>query len=178
MTQDAHGHARVDVKSGQERGAGLTGSVHWDVRHAGSHDAPAEDAVEVTRLDRSAVPGGEDQTVNVLGSHGELIAAAYLDIAANQDTKPWQTAELISRIQKSDTDPVSLEALHSTIFELGSEYAYRDADELRSDAHAWLRRIAEMLRKPVGLQARGPRACTQPASCASSASPGAHRPPQ
>ena len=110
----------------------------------------------LSRLESGQKPPSEEAARacdNALDSHGELIAAAYLDIAANRDTKPWQTAELISRIQKSDTDPVTLEALHSTIFELGSEYAYRDADELRSDAHVWLRRIAEMLRKPVGLQA-------------------------
>jgi transcriptional regulator with XRE-family HTH domain len=110
----------------------------------------------LSRLESGQKPPSEEAARacdNALDAHGELISAAYLDIAAHRDTKPWQTAELIGRIQKSDTDPVTLEALHSTIFELGSEYAYRDADELRADAHAWLRRIAEMLRKPVGLQA-------------------------
>jgi hypothetical protein len=76
-----------------------------------------------------------------------------LDIHASRDTQPWQTAELIGRIQKSDTDSVTLEALHATIFELGSQYAYRDAEELRAETHVWLRRIASMLRKPVGLHA-------------------------
>jgi transcriptional regulator with XRE-family HTH domain len=88
---------------------------------------------------------------NALDARGELIAAAHADIVAKEDLRPWQTAELIGRIQKSDTDPVTLEALHSTIFELGAEYAYRDARELRDEAHTWLRRISDMLRKPVGL---------------------------
>jgi transcriptional regulator with XRE-family HTH domain len=110
----------------------------------------------LSRLESGQKPPSEEAARacdTALDARGELIAAAYLDIAANRDTKPWQTAELIGRIQKSDTDHVTLEALSSTIFELGSEYAYRDADELRSDAHSWLRRIADMLRKPVGLQA-------------------------
>ncbi|MFI6814729.1 helix-turn-helix domain-containing protein [Nonomuraea sp. NPDC050328] len=88
-----------------------------------------------------------------LNARGELIAAAHSDIAASKDHRPWQTAELISRIQKSDTDHVTLEALHSTVFELGCEYAYRDAADLRDEAHDWLRRVANMLRRPVGLQA-------------------------
>jgi transcriptional regulator with XRE-family HTH domain len=110
----------------------------------------------LSRLESGQKPPSEEAARacdNALDARGELIAVAYLDIAANRDTKPWQTAELIGRIQKSDTDPTTLEALHSTVFELGSEYAYRDADELRSEGHAWLRRISEMLRKPVGLQA-------------------------
>lgn len=110
----------------------------------------------LSRLENGQKPPSEEAARacdTALAAKGELIATAYLDIAANRDTKPWQTAELIGRIQKSDTDPVTLEALQSTIFELGTEYAYRDADELRADAHSWLRRIAEMLRKPVGLQA-------------------------
>ncbi|NRQ40182.1 helix-turn-helix transcriptional regulator [Nonomuraea sp. NN258] len=88
-----------------------------------------------------------------LNARGELIAAAHADIAANRDLRPWQTAELISRIHKSDTDAITIDALHSTIFELGCEYAYRDAESLRNEAHDWLRRIAGMLRKPVGLKA-------------------------
>lgn len=88
-----------------------------------------------------------------LNARGDLIAAAHADIAANRDLRPWQTAELIGRIQKSDTDTVTIEALNSTVFELGCEYAYRDAESLRGEAHDWLRRIAGMLRKPVGLKA-------------------------
>lgn len=110
----------------------------------------------LSRLESGQKPPSEEAARacdTALDSRGELIAAAHLDIAATRDTKPWQTAELIGRIQKSDTDHITIEALHSTVFELGSEYAYRDADELRAEGHIWLRRIADMLRKPVGLEA-------------------------
>ncbi|MCP2341030.1 helix-turn-helix domain-containing protein [Actinomadura rupiterrae] len=90
---------------------------------------------------------------DVLEAHGDLIAAAHADIIARRDQRPWQTAELIGRIQKSDTDPVTIEALHATVFELGCEYAYRDAHDLRAEGHEWLRRVADMVRKPVGLSA-------------------------
>ena len=88
-----------------------------------------------------------------LEARGELIAAAHADIAAARDTRPWQTAELIERVQRSDASANTIEALQTTVFELGCEYAYRDADDLRTDTHLWLRRVAEMLRKPVGLRA-------------------------
>jgi transcriptional regulator with XRE-family HTH domain len=110
----------------------------------------------LSRLESGQKPPSEEAARavdNALDARGELIGAALLDIAASRDTRPWQTAELIGRIQKSDTDPVTLEALQATVFELGSQYAYRDAEELRAETHTWLRHIASMLRKPVGLQA-------------------------
>ncbi|MFC6882507.1 MULTISPECIES: XRE family transcriptional regulator [Actinomadura] len=88
-----------------------------------------------------------------LQARGELISAAHADISASRDLRPWQTAELIGRIQKSDTDATTFEALNATVFQLGCEYPYRDADDLRNDAHAWLRRISDMTRRPVCLKA-------------------------
>lgn len=61
---------------------------------------------------------------------------------------------MIGRIQKSDASNTTLEALQSTVFELCCEYPYRDARDLRDEAHRWLRRISELLRnKAVGLRA-------------------------
>ncbi len=62
MPQDTHGYTRVHVERGQQRGAGLAGTVDGDPGNPRSNDAPVEAAVEVARLDRRAVPGGEDQT--------------------------------------------------------------------------------------------------------------------
>jgi len=61
MPQDAHGDSRVHVERGQQRGAGLAGAVDSDPGNAGGDDAPVEATVEVARLDRRAVPGGEDK---------------------------------------------------------------------------------------------------------------------
>src|SRR5690242_896379 len=86
--------------------------------------------VYLSRLESGQKPPSEEAARacdNALDARGELIAAAYMDIAANRDTKPWQTAELIGRIQRSDADSTTIDALNSTVFELGCEYAYRDA---------------------------------------------------
>jgi hypothetical protein len=61
VSQDAHGDARVDIQRGQQRGTGLAGAVHGDPGNPRSDDTAVETAVEVARLDRRAVPGGEDQ---------------------------------------------------------------------------------------------------------------------
>jgi transcriptional regulator with XRE-family HTH domain len=53
-----------------------------------------------------------------LRAKGELIAAAREDLAAKLDRTPWQTAELVQRMQASDTTSQTLETLQSTIDEL------------------------------------------------------------
>jgi transcriptional regulator with XRE-family HTH domain len=90
-----------------------------------------------------------DQALN---ARGELIAAAHLDIAAARDTKPSATTELLGRIQTSDVSPSTLESLQATVFDLCCQYAHRDAHELRTEAHDWLREIVHTLRSPVGLR--------------------------
>jgi transcriptional regulator with XRE-family HTH domain len=85
-----------------------------------------------------------------LNARGELIATAHLDQISRRDSTPWQTAELLHRIQASDTAPSTLDSLHATVTELCCEYPYRDASELRSEAHGWLDQVAKLLRKPVG----------------------------
>jgi transcriptional regulator with XRE-family HTH domain len=87
-----------------------------------------------------------------LGARGELIAAAHLDIAAARDTKPSYTTELLRRIQASDMNAGAIESLHATVAELCCQYAHRDARELRSEAHGWLREIGRVLRQPIGLR--------------------------
>lgn len=91
------------------------------------------------------------QCDEVLNARGDLIAAAHLDVAAARDTKPSLTTELLRRIQSSDITEGSLTALHATVYELCCQYPYRDAAELRTEAHDWLREVARVLRQPVGL---------------------------
>src|SRR2546421_7973825 len=87
-----------------------------------------------------------------LHGRGELIAAAHLDVAAARDARPWETTELIQRIQASDASRHTIEQIEATVLELCCEYPFRDAVELRHDAQGWLRRIVSQLRKPVGLR--------------------------
>lgn len=113
---------------------------------------------------------------DALGAHGDLIAAAHMDTAAARDATPWQTAELLSRLRASDTAPGTLEMLHATVSELCCEYPYRNAGDLRNEAHGWLNHVGRLLRKPVGLHEHAElprsRSATSPATPRSSAGPG------
>ncbi|MFI5690931.1 helix-turn-helix domain-containing protein [Kribbella sp. NPDC051586] len=90
-----------------------------------------------------------------LKAKGELIAAARHDAAAKLNETPWQTAELVQKMQASDITSATLEQLHSTVEELCCQYNRRDALELREETHEWLQHVAAMLRRPVGLKAHG-----------------------
>lgn len=86
-----------------------------------------------------------------LNARGELIAAARLDIAADRETRPSHTTELLRRIQANDVTAGSVESTHAMVNDLCCQYAHRDAQELRSEAQDWLREIARLLRQPIGL---------------------------
>ena len=75
--------------------------------------------------------------------------ASTLSLTA-RDT-PWETVDLIERIQASDVSPQTLERLEATIFELCCQYPYRNAPDLHGEARGWLSRIDGFLRRPVGL---------------------------
>ncbi|TDD45555.1 XRE family transcriptional regulator [Kribbella antibiotica] len=88
-----------------------------------------------------------------LRAKGELIAAARGDKVSKLDRTPWQTAELIQRMQASDTTASTLESLQATVEEMCCQYNQRDALELRQEAHGWLHHVATLLDRPVGLKA-------------------------
>ena len=87
-----------------------------------------------------------------LDARGELIAAARMDAAAARDARPWETAELVERIQASDSSTRTLERLEATVFELCCQYPSRNAAELRREAQSWLRHISGILHRPIGLK--------------------------
>ena len=60
------------------------------------------------------------------------------------------TLELVSRLQRSDLDPATLDALRIMADRLCSEYPYMPPDQLLTEGRAWLRRI-------TALQASGSR---------------------
>ena len=89
----------------------------------------------------------------VLGARGDIVAASHLDVVAADDARPWETAELLRRVQANDTAPATVEALHATVFELCCQYATQPAAGLRTEAHGWMREVARMLHRPTGLAA-------------------------
>jgi hypothetical protein len=129
----------------EERGISLSAlalSIHYDKAY-------------VSRIERGMQPPSEEVARlcdATLDARGDLVAAAHLDIAARRDSRPWQTTDLLRRIQASDATPCTLDAVEATVNRLCCEYPYRDANELVTDAQDWLRHIAQLLRKPVGLR--------------------------
>lgn len=61
------------------------------------------------------------------------------------------TADLLNRVAAADTSPATLDALHTTTFELCCDYGWRDAAELRGDARHWLREVIR-LRRDAGMR--------------------------
>jgi hypothetical protein len=53
------------------------------------------------------------------------------------------TLELVSRLQRSDMDPATLDALRIMADRLCSEYPFMPADQLLTEGRAWLRRMTE-----------------------------------
>ncbi len=65
---------------------------------------------------------------------------------------PWETAELLRRLERSDVCSVTLDGLQATVERLCCDYSKRSADELRRESHRWLSAVAKPLRDPVGLR--------------------------
>jgi hypothetical protein len=62
------------------------------------------------------------------------------------------TLELVSRLQRSDLDPATLDALRIMADRLCSEYPFMPADQLLTEGRAWLRRMTEMQGQRVTLK--------------------------
>lgn len=97
-------------------------------------------------LDRALDTGGELAELVVALARPQL-----RDVA--DGARPWETAELVRQLQAGAVTPATVESLHATVFELCCEYPTRKVDELRKEAHGWLREVAGLLRRPVGLTA-------------------------
>ena len=61
VPQNLHRDARVHVEGGKQRSACLPCAVHGDLGDFRPGDTAVKAAAEVARLDRCAVPGGENQ---------------------------------------------------------------------------------------------------------------------
>ncbi|GAA3638213.1 hypothetical protein GCM10022267_25880 [Lentzea roselyniae] len=54
------------------------------------------------------------------------------------------TLDILSRLQRSDVDTATLDALRITVDRLCSEYAYMPSEQLVQEGRTWLRRVAEL----------------------------------
>ena len=91
VPEDLHRDPGMHVQVDQQRGAGAPGVVHGDPPDAGRVAAAVPGAVEVARLDRRAVAGGEDQAGVVPGLAGVLPGCLLLAVAA-AGARPAQMA--------------------------------------------------------------------------------------
>ncbi|MGH8882022.1 MAG: helix-turn-helix domain-containing protein, partial [Stackebrandtia sp.] len=73
-------------------------------------------------------------------ANAELIAATGMD-----------TLEILSRVQGSDVDATTLEALRITVDRLCSEYAYVPSEQLVIDGREWLQRVADLRNRRLTL---------------------------
>lgn len=116
------------------------------------------DVGHLSRIARGTRPGNADLARaldRALDTSGQLEAIiAHGQPPSLDDTdRPWETAELLGRIRASAIDAGVVESLEATVAELCCEYAYRDAAQLRREAHGWLNEVDRKLRQPVGLEA-------------------------
>lgn len=94
-----------------------------------------------------------DRALNTGGQLADLIAHGRPARFEVDTTRPWETAELLGRIRASAIDSSVVESLEATVIELCCEYATRDAQQLRREAHGWLGEVERKLSHPVGLAA-------------------------
>jgi len=79
------------------------------------------------------------------------VTHAMFPVAPQRDTDAdvlamagMDTLELVSRLQRSDLDPATLDALRIMADRLCSEYPFMPADQLLTERRAWLRRMTEL----------------------------------
>lgn len=110
----------------------------------------------LSKLETGSKPPSHElasQLDHALNAYGRLLDACRVDQVARADATPWETAELLERLTASDTSPGTLQSLHGAVTELCCQYSWRDASELRTEAHGWIEHVGKLLKKPVGVKA-------------------------
>ena len=74
-------------------------------------------------------------------ANAEIVAASGMD-----------TLQLVARLQRSDLDEATLNAVRVMADTLCSEYAARPADDLLTEGRAWLRRVTQYQGQRLTLQ--------------------------
>jgi hypothetical protein len=87
------------------------------------------------------------------------VTHAMFPVAAHRDEEAdvlamagMDTLELVSRLQRSDLDPATLDGLRIMADRLCSEYPFMPADQLLTEGRAWLRRISALQGQRVTLK--------------------------
>nr|WP_232827302.1 XRE family transcriptional regulator [Jiangella endophytica] len=62
-----------------------------------------------------------------------------------------ETLEILTRLQRSDVDVATLDALRITVDRLCAEYSYRPAEQLLIEGREWLGRVAELQQRRLTL---------------------------
>jgi hypothetical protein len=95
----------------------------------------------------------------ILAATFGTVTHAMFPVAPRRDTDAdvlaiagMDTLELVSRLQRSDLDPATLDALGIMADRLCSEYPFMPADQLLTEGRAWLRRMTEMQGQRVTLK--------------------------
>lgn len=86
-----------------------------------------------TRYAMFPAPGGRSREMDVMAATG------------------MDTLEILTRVQRSDVDAATLEALRITVDRLCSEYAYTPSEELIVEGRSWLGRVAELRNRRLTL---------------------------
>jgi hypothetical protein len=87
------------------------------------------------------------------------VTHAMFPVTAHRDAEAdvlamagMDTLELVSRLQRSDLDPATLDGLRIMADRLCSEYPFMPADQLLTEGRAWLRRISALQGQRVTLK--------------------------
>jgi transcriptional regulator with XRE-family HTH domain/tetratricopeptide (TPR) repeat protein len=119
--------ADEDCKAG---GALLAGFHELEVAKAEHEQQEREQSVAEAR---AKVDGLRNGGMQLAGSNG-LVPPVL-----------WETNELVRRLHRTDVGPETIEQLQIVTEEMSCEYAWRDADELRTDARHYLQYISQLL---------------------------------
>ena len=79
---------------------------------------------------------------------GTVTAAMFPDVHRGAETvvraTGMHTLDIISRLQRSDVDSATIEALRITVDRLCSEYPYMPSEQLLADGRRWLEQLVDM----------------------------------
>lgn len=92
-----------------------------------------------------------DQALGTGGELAQIVAEAQSRRWDLDQSRPWQTVELLQRMRAGAVTPGTAESIQAAAFELCCEYPVREAATLRRKAHGWLGEVTRLLHQPVGL---------------------------
>jgi hypothetical protein len=164
MADDRPAWARRMYNERQTRGWSQTDVIramraHYIKEHH-TKDLPTEASLlrQYKRWEAGEVRPKEFYQPIIAATFGTVTHAMF-PVAPRRDTEAdvlaiagMDTLELVSRLQRSDLDPATLDALRIMADRLCSEYPFMPADQLLTEGRAWLRRMTELQGQRVTLK--------------------------